>query len=108
MQHKVEFRTRAKNGVEDMIKHHKSDIFDVDEWFGDLEKNWKDWKNIKFLWKIKWIQIYRKRVWRRRIVFWNEWNIVDIFIVEIEKNTKKDYKIRMKYVIWQLSNKVSN
>ncbi len=69
------------------------------EAFVELEKHWKNSSKVKSLRKIRWVLIYRKRVWRRRIVFSCDDNLVSIFIIEIEKSTKKDYNIWRKYIL---------
>ncbi|MBT4936782.1 hypothetical protein HON22_02590 [Candidatus Peregrinibacteria bacterium] len=43
-------------------------------------------------------KIYRKRVGRWRVLFTIEKNIIDIWIIAIEKDTKKDYNKWIKYI----------
>jgi mRNA-degrading endonuclease RelE of RelBE toxin-antitoxin system len=54
----------------------------------ELAKNWLNTSNIKNIWD--WI--YRKRVWRWRIVLTINENTINVWIIDIEKDTKKDYK----------------
>lgn len=45
-----------------------------------------------------WNNIYRKRDGRLRILFTIDWSIITIWIISLEKDTKKDYKIWVEYI----------
>jgi hypothetical protein len=96
--HIVEFRTRAYNNIEDINVNYHEDIFLIDEWFSNLEEKWISASHIKNIGRVKGWLVYRKRVWRRRIVFMMKWITVDIFLIEMEKDTKKDYNEWLDYV----------
>ena len=76
------------------IKDLKSIIDSLDE----ISKKWLDSINIKNIWD--WI--YRKRVWRYRILMTFDRNIkklLHIWIIDLEKDTKKDYKKWKWYIV---------
>mgnify|MGYP007050474216 CR=1 FL=1 len=96
--YKLEFRTRAYKNIQDISKFYNQDLPIIDQWFSDLQQKWINTTNIKEIWRIKWDLIYRKRVGRRRIVFMINWVSLDIFLIELEKSTSKDYNDRLDYV----------
>jgi len=96
--YKLEFRTRAHKNIQDIAKNYNDELLFIDQWFSDLEQNWLSASSIKDIWRTNGGLIYRKRIWRRRVVFMIKWNTLDIFLIEIEKNTNKDYNVRLDYV----------
>jgi mRNA-degrading endonuclease RelE of RelBE toxin-antitoxin system len=82
----------------DIKKNYHEDIASIDKWFSDLEDKWLFASQIKNIGRIKEWPIYRKRVWRRRIVFMVQWTTIGIFLIEIEKDTKKDYNEWLDYI----------
>ena len=61
----------------------------------DLQDRWTKSDNIKNIWE--WI--YRKREWRWRILFTIDNDEINIWIIEQEKDTKKDYNKRKRYIL---------
>jgi len=69
------------------VKDLKNRIFSLDE----ITNNGLNISNIKNIWD--WI--YRKRVWRYRVLITldkKEKFMIHIWIIDLEKDTKKDYK----------------
>lgn len=64
----------------------------------EIQNNFPEINNVKNIWD----NIYRKRVWRWRILFTLASNIVTVWIIDIEKDTKKDYKKWKDYIISKL------
>lgn len=60
----------------------------------ELSKLWLNSNNIKNIWD----DIFRKRVWRWRILFTIEINNIFVWIIKVEKDTKKDYKKWKDYI----------
>lgn len=76
------------------LKQLKNIIFSLDE-IKDFGLNISNIKNI-------WDWIYRKRVWRYRILITldkKEKSIIHIWIIDLEKDTKKDYKKWKLYIM---------
>lgn len=61
----------------------------------DIKNNWLKSKNTKNIWD----NIFRKRIWRWRILFTIKNLDITIWIIDIEKDTLKDYKKWKEYVI---------
>ena len=69
-----------------------------------LEEKWFSSSSVKNIWD----GIYRKRVMRWRILFTEskkEKNVFDIWIIDIEKDTDKDYERWKKYIIQEIKNR---
>jgi len=95
---------KAKDTLDDLKKYNLKYldllIINLDE----IVLKWINSSNVKNIWD----KIYRKRVWRWRILFTQDSNknICEIWIIEIEKNTKKDYNKWKEYILYKLKTKL--
>ena len=96
--YEIVLKNKASEKLLDLIKKDFWSYKNIDQSLSEIECKWLDVSNIKNIWKYKWKFIFRKRVWRWRIVLTKSWNIISIWIVDIEKDTKKDYKKWKKYI----------
>jgi len=88
--------TRKSEEKLDFIKSTNLDLFNlIILELQELKTNFTNSNNIKNIWN--WI--FRKRVWRWRILFTKNNDIITIWIIDIEKDTQKDYKKWKEYII---------
>ena len=95
----IKIEEKAKQSLDLMKIKYPKDLPKVINAIKDLKNNWINVSSIKNIWD--WV--YRKRVWRWRILFsyWN--NEIIIWIIKIEKDTKKDYKVWKTYIISRIN-----
>ena len=89
--YKLEIHKKAKNTLDLLKKNNKKELKKIILWLDEILINWLNSSNIKNIWD----SIYRKRVWRYRILMTLDKNIknkIHIWIIDLEKDTKKDYK----------------
>ena len=83
----------------DLLKNdNNKDLIYIVKSLDEIVEKWLKSSNIKNIWN----DIYRKRVWRWRILFTISENIFHVWIIEVEKNTRKDYKKWKDYIISQV------
>jgi len=93
---KVLLQESAKKTL-DILHETDSKTFQrVIDGLDDLEKNGLKSSSIKRLSNSE--SIFRKRVGRYRILFTLIARKIDIWVIEMEKDTKKDYKRWLKYI----------
>jgi len=93
--YKLELTRKSKNKL-DLLKSADLNSFKtlINE-LSQIQINWTDLPNIKNIGN----SIFRKRSWRWRILFTISYNIITVWIIEIEKDTKKDYQKWKDYII---------
>lgn len=88
--------TRKREEKLDLIKNNDKNLFSlVISELSDIKNNGLKSKNTKNIWD----NIFRKRIWRWRILFTIKNLDITIWIIDIEKDTLKDYKKWKEYVI---------
>lgn len=85
---------KAKDTLDYLKNDRNSDLKNITDSLDEIAEKWLSWKNIKNIWD----NIFRKRVWRRRILFTID-SSFHIWIIDLEKDTKKDYKKWKDYII---------
>lgn len=91
---------KAKEILDELKKSNNQDLPYLIKALDEISDKWLDSSNIKNIWD--WV--YRKRVWRWRILFNLSYNVFNIWIIDIEKDTQKDYQNWKKYIISSLRN----
>ena len=96
MENKFELiiKKEAQNILISLREKQKNDYSNLIKSLQELAKVWLDSNNIKNIGD----DIFRKRVWRWRVLFTFEWNKIFVWIIKIEKDTKKDYKKWKDYI----------
>jgi len=81
-------KNKAKKTLDNLQKYNQIDLQKIIKSLDELSKNWLNTVNIKNIWD--WI--FRKRVGRYRILFnFDVLNQINIWIIDLEKDWKKDY-----------------
>jgi len=93
----IKIEEKAKKSLDLMKIKYQNDLKKVIDWLKELKEKWLLASWIKNIWN----SIYRKRVWRWRILFTLEIDCIKVWIIKIEKDTKKDYISWKKYIINQ-------
>ncbi len=91
---KLKLFKKALNTLDLLKKQNDSDLKIIMNNLDEIEKIWLKSQNIKNIWD----DIYRKRVWRWRILFTVD-EYFHIWIIALEKDTKKDYDKWKSYII---------
>jgi len=91
----IKIEEKAKQSLDIIKSKYKSDLKNIIESLKLLWQNWLKTSGIKNIWD----NIYRKRVWRWRILFTINKKELIIWFIKIEKDTKKDYKLWKNYII---------
>jgi len=94
----IKLEERAKKSLDLIKTKHINDLSYVVDALKSLKEKWLDSNWIKNIWD----SIYRKRVWRWRILFTYNYNDIIIWDIKIEKDTKKDYQTWKKYILGKL------
>lgn len=96
MENKFELiiKKEAQNILISLREKQKDDYSNLINSLQELSKFWLNSNNIKNIWD----DIFRKRVWRWRILFTIEINNIFVWIIKVEKDTKKDYKKWKDYI----------
>ncbi len=88
--------TRKREEKLDFLKTSDKNLFSlVISELSDIKNSWLKSKNTKNIWD----NIFRKRIWRWRILFTIKNLDITVWIIDIEKDTLKDYKRWKEYVI---------
>ena len=93
--HKLVLQKKARDVLDYLFLKDKLSRDTIINSLKDLEKKWIKSEDIKNIWE--WI--YRKRCWRWRILFTMDSSEIDIWIIQQEKDTKKDYNKRKRYIL---------
>lgn len=96
--YKLKLYKKAKNELDILKKKNSKYLKNIIDSLDEISKNGLNISNIKNIWD----NIYRKRTWRYRILLTIDnytKNLIHIWIIDIEKNTKKDYKKRKSYIM---------
>lgn len=96
--YELKFRPKAYKSMQALVLSYPHEIEAIDAAFVELQASWVLSPQVKNIGRIKGLAIRRKRVWRRRIVFIEKEAVIEIFIIEIEKSTIKDYARWLAYV----------
>jgi len=98
----LEIHKKAKETLDYLKKKNKDILLSIINSLDEIIKKWFEVSNVKNIWD--WI--FRKRTWRYRILMTKdkkELNKIHIWIIELEKDTKKDYKKWKIHIIKNLS-----
>ncbi len=93
--YKLELTKKAEDKLNYLKNNDKNTFFILVSELKKLQKFWLNLTNIKNIWD----NIFRKREWRWRILFTIDDFLITIWIIEIEKDTQKDYKMWKNYII---------
>jgi len=85
---------KAKVSLDSMKKENTWDMKNIISSLDEMTIKWLNSSNIKNIWD----DIFRKRVGRWRILFTVD-TLFHIWIIDIEKDTKKDYKKWKEYIL---------
>lgn len=85
---------KAKNTLDTLKTEDPTDLKSIISSLDEIREKWLNSSNIKNIWD----EIFRKRVWRWRMLFTVD-ELFHIWIIDIEKDTKKDYKKWKEYII---------
>lgn len=85
--YKIKIYKKAKDTLDTLHKTWNGDLKNIINWLDEIWSLWIQWPNIKNIWE----EIFRKRVWRWRVLFTFD-DLFHIWIIDLEKDTKKDYK----------------
>lgn len=88
---------KAKETLDFLKLQNNLELKNIISSLDEIKDNWLNWNNIKNIWD----NIFRKRTWRWRILFTVD-DFFHIWIIDIEKDTKKDYKKWKEYIISKL------
>lgn len=93
---KVILQENAQRKLDELYSSNQELFKKVMSSLDQLEKKGLKSSNIKKLLNSE--SIFRKRVGRIRVLFTLDDRQIDVWIIEIEKDTKKDYKRWLKYI----------
>jgi len=94
----IKIEENAKKSLDLMKIKYKTDLVKVINWIKELREKGLSASLIKNIWD--WI--YRKRVWRWRILFTIDYEVIKIWIIKMEKDTRKDYYTWKKYILTKI------
>lgn len=86
---------KARENLDYTRLYEKKDFWFLIEALSELEQYGLNTNAIKDIGD----SIFRKRVGRRRILFQIELKNIDVWIIAIEKDTQKDYKLWKQYIL---------
>lgn len=92
--HNLKIYKKAKNTLDNLKIENNLDLKNIIFSLDEINEKWLNSSNIKNIWD----EIFRKRIWRWRILFTVD-EFFHIWIIDIEKDTKKDYKKWKGYII---------
>ncbi len=96
---KLIVNTFAEETLEKVSLRDKKTFYRLSKALDELEEKGLQSSNVKFLKNAP--KIFRKRVGRWRILFTVKLQIINVWIVAIEKDTDKDYKRWIDYITSQ-------
>jgi mRNA-degrading endonuclease RelE of RelBE toxin-antitoxin system len=96
--YKVIIHRLAEDILIELSERDKKSFYIISQALDEIEKNGLQSSNTKHLSNTN--KIFRKRIGRWRILFTIEEKNIHIWIVAIEKDTKKDYKKWIKYIVY--------
>ena len=91
----IKIEEKAKKSLDLMKIKYSNDLEKIIDSLKELKEKWLEASWIKNIWNL----IYRKRVWRWRILFTLDLDFIIVWIIKIEKDTKKDYISWKKYIL---------
>ena len=94
----LEIHKKARDTLDFLKKKGLKELKNIIIALDEIVENWFNVSNIKNIWD--WIS--RKRVWRYRILITSDKkdkNKIHIWIIDLEKDTKKDYKKWKLYIM---------
>ena len=98
---KIKIHQKAKDTLDELSKISDKDLKNIISSLDEISDIWLKAKNIKNIWD----SIFRKRNWRWRILFTVD-EMFHVWIIDIEKDTKKDYSKWKNYIIEKIKNKL--
>lgn len=91
----IRLEEKAKKVLDLLKLKNNKDLPSIKKCLIELKNNWLNTSWIKNIWD----SIYRKRIWRWRILFTIDDKLITVWIIKIEKDTKKDYNTWKKYIL---------
>ena len=94
----LEIHKKAKETLDFLKKKNLKELKNIIFFLDEIIVNWLNATNIKNIWD----GIFRKRAWRYRILMTldkENKNKIHIWIIDLEKDTKKDYKKWKWYIV---------